>query len=219
MTLTQDEFTRPARLIDPTEIAVMVVDMQNDYCHSKGFQALELGHDITKARSLIPRITDLTESVRKRGGHIAYTLSARAQGAAERDLHRVLPRLMREFPWRGGPQEGTWGAEIVAELAPRPSDLIIRKSRYDAFVRTNLEGILRGLGVTTIIFCGVALNGCVESTLRSAFHLDFDVMVASDCVSVLSHPYRVEVETATLETIDMHFGLVDESRNLLKCIR
>lgn len=204
--------------IVPSQIALMIIDMQNDYGHPNGYQRVAMGHDISRVRTLIPRIARLADRLRRVGGHVVYTLSARSPGSAERDLHKVLPRLMRDSPWRGGPVEGTWGAGILEELNPQPGDIVVRKFRYDAFFKTDLEEILRQeLGVTTLLFTGVALNGCVESTLRGAFYRDFDVLLASDCVCALAHPYQCDVETATLETIDMHFGLVTDSETILRC--
>jgi nicotinamidase-related amidase len=78
---------------------------------------------------------------------------------------------------------GTWDAAIVDELKPLAGERVVEKNRYDAFLYTDLEQVLRALRVTRLLVCGVATNVCVESTVRSAEQRDFTVFVASDCTT------------------------------------
>jgi ureidoacrylate peracid hydrolase len=66
---------------------------------------------------------------------------------------------------------GYWDAEVVDELGCGPEDLVVDKVRFDAFQWTSLEPLLRGLGVSELVVCGVITNLCVESTVRSAYAL------------------------------------------------
>ena len=78
---------------------------------------------------------------------------------------------------------GTWDVEIIDDLAPVEGDVIVDKNRYDAFLYTDMEVVLRALGVTSVLVTGCATNVCVESTARAADMRDFTVAVASDCTT------------------------------------
>jgi ureidoacrylate peracid hydrolase len=78
---------------------------------------------------------------------------------------------------------GSWDAEVNDELTPLPGERVIDKNRYDAFLYTDLELVLRALGVTRLIVAGVVTFACVETTVRSANQRDFDVSVAADCTA------------------------------------
>jgi ureidoacrylate peracid hydrolase len=91
---------------------------------------------------------------------------------------------------------GTWDAEVCAELGCGPDDLVVDKVRFDAFQWTSLEPLLRGLGVTALLICGVVTNLCVETTARSAFMRDFPVTLLADCCAAKTrrlHELSVEV--------------------------
>ncbi len=80
---------------------------------------------------------------------------------------------------------GTWGHRTVEAVAPRPQDLVVPKFRQSGFVGTNLEAILRGNGIETLIVTGVATHACVEATARDGLTRDFYVVVPRDCVAAL----------------------------------
>ena len=82
------------------------------------------------------------------------------------------------------------------ELGCGPDDLVVDKVRFDAFQWTSLEPLLRGLGVTELMICGVVTNICVETTARSAFMRDFPVTLLEDCCAAKTrrlHELAVEV--------------------------
>ena len=83
--------------------------------------------------------------------------------------------------------KGTWGAEIVDDLAPQPSDIVIEGKRgLDAFASTNLDFILRSRGITTIALGGFLTNCCVESTMRTAYEKGYNVITLKDCTATVS---------------------------------
>jgi ureidoacrylate peracid hydrolase len=75
---------------------------------------------------------------------------------------------------------GSKGAEICSEIAPKPNERIINKHRYSAFYNTDLEVVLRGLGVSDLIISGIMTNVCCESTARDAFFRDFRIFFLAD---------------------------------------
>ena len=103
-------------------------------------------------------------------------------------------------------QEGTWGADFYGELRPdgRPKEFILDKHRYSAFIGTRLDQLLRSNGVQTIVVCGVATTGCVESTIRDGFMHDYYVVIARDACG----DYELARHNNALSKLDLSFGTV-----------
>jgi ureidoacrylate peracid hydrolase len=160
--------------------AVIVVDMQNGFVHPEGSVA-RLGMELVEREAVILENAALLEEARRFGIPIVYT----------RHVHRPdyidAPPLVRErFTEVQGLLAGTWDAEIHDALAPQPGDVIVDKNRYDAFLYTDMEVVLRALGATSLLITGVATNVCVESTARAADMRDYRVSVATDCTSTMA---------------------------------
>jgi ureidoacrylate peracid hydrolase len=81
---------------------------------------------------------------------------------------------------------GNHETEIVAEIAPRSGEPIIWKHGYDAFFDTDLHTVLRTLGTECTVFCGVATNYCVSTSVRGAWHRQFRPIVVSDAVRTVN---------------------------------
>jgi ureidoacrylate peracid hydrolase len=97
---------------------------------------------------------------------------------------------------------GSWDADIVDELRPEPADFIVDKNRPSSFYATGLEPILSGLGVKSLVVCGVTTNCCVESTVRDASQRDIMPFVVSDATGELER----ERHDAALKTMGILFG-------------
>lgn len=83
--------------------------------------------------------------------------------------------------------KGTWGAEIVEDVAPTDDDIVIEGKRgLDAFGSTNLDFILRSKGISTVVLAGFLTNCCVESTMRSGYENGYKVITLNDCVAATS---------------------------------
>jgi ureidoacrylate peracid hydrolase len=185
--------------MNPRRTALIVIDVQNDFCHADGW-AGKSGMDVSGMPALIKRIA----AARANNVHVAFVKlvgDASTDSAAWLGDDGVRGSICRT---------GTWGAEFM-HAAPLPGEPVIAKTRYGAFTKTNLDAILADWGVDTIAFAGVSTNVCVESTLREAFMRDFHVVIASDCVAA----YRKESHDATLATIARNFGRVLSSEELI----
>jgi ureidoacrylate peracid hydrolase len=90
---------------------------------------------------------------------------------------------------------GSWDAAIIDALEPKPDDTIVNKNRYDAFLRTDMEAILRALDATSLLISGVATNVCVESTARAAEMRGYSVTVASDCTSAAGGAHEIALQS------------------------
>jgi nicotinamidase-related amidase len=168
--------------VAPAHTALLVIDMQNDYC-SPGGATEQNGRDISSAAGMVPALTALIESARAVGIPIywaKYTLGPGVAGLSG-------PEILRRGHIFQGVQstiKGTWGHDIADALPYRPEeDVVIEKRRPSAFVATDLDLQLRGRGVKTLVTTGVVTTGCVESTVRDAVGLDYYVALVQDCVA------------------------------------
>jgi nicotinamidase-related amidase len=163
--------------------ALLVIDMQYDFVDpSSGAYAVG-------AEDIVQPIAELIARARELGTPIVYTQEVhrpdQLDAGRERDPGAGLP-----YP-NGGPDdplpvhcvEGTRGVEIVAELAPQPHDVRINKRRYSCFLGTDLQLMLGGLGVQTLLVTGVCSNICVLWTVGDAYQLDFHARVLEDCIA------------------------------------
>jgi ureidoacrylate peracid hydrolase len=182
---------RPESLqIDLARTAVIVVDMQNAFLSPDGMFA-EAGYDISGAPACIANNARLLPALRAAGVKVVYlTMSynkdySDSGGPGSPNYHKELGLVLmqaRPEKWGRYVTEGTWDEEVVAEIAPQPGDIVVRKQRYSGFAGTNLDMILKTHGIRYCLYTGVATNVCVETTLRDGFLLDYwPIMVTDAC--------------------------------------
>jgi nicotinamidase-related amidase len=173
--------------VAPERTALMVIDMQNDFVKQGG------GLLVPDAESTVPvvrRLLDLARAARMR---VVYSQDTHRQGDPEWEL------------WPEHCREGSWGWEIVAELAPEADDIVLRKVRYDVFYGTPLDHLLRVWGIDTLIICGTVANICVHYTAASAALRWYAVVIPRDAVSALE-PF--DLEASLRQTAFVFAGLV-----------
>lgn len=195
----------------PETTALLVIDLQNDFCAEDGFFA-RAGQAVGPCRAAIPTIARLTEACRSRGVRIVFTRTILDAGEDEPQRHRIRPERDHAVPRRGLCRPGSRGAEIVAELKPRAEDEVVDKRRYSAFYGTDLEQRLHALGIDTLIVSGVTTNACVDSTVRDAYFRGLDVVVVSDAVAA----FEPHLHASTLENLGLLFGAVASSAEVLE---
>jgi ureidoacrylate peracid hydrolase len=108
-------------------------------------------------------------------------------------------------------REGTWGAELYAGISPLPTERVVIKHRYSAFINTDLNTVLKARNIQSVLVCGVATNVCVETTARDAYMYDYYVTMIDDC----SAAYETKLHLGTLENMRRHFGLVASSQEII----
>jgi nicotinamidase-related amidase len=148
--------------------AVLVIDMQRDFVAGGAQPAPE-------AAAITPRIARLLDAARAAGVPVIYTREVHRPGGIDGGLE------LEQDPEHC--IEGTPGADIIPELAPRPGDHVVVKRRFSAFLDTDLEILLRGLGVDTLLVTGMDTGWCVLWTTGDAFQRDHHVRVVEDCVA------------------------------------
>jgi len=158
-------------VVNPVETAVLVVDMQKDFCYEDG--ALFVGDAV---RRIIPNIKALLEDARIKGLPLIFTQDWHSP---EDDEFAVWGRHCVEY---------TRGAELIDELAEvEERAFVVRKTRYTAFFETELEAHLREKGIKKLIIVGVATNICVLHTAIDASLRGFEIIIPEDCVAALSN--------------------------------
>jgi ureidoacrylate peracid hydrolase len=191
--------------------ALIIVDMQNGFCHEDGFMN-KIGLDWTTSRDAVEPVDRLAKAARAAGMPVFYT---RYSLNADYSDAGLLPEIYPQIVEVGGMIRDTWDGAIVDELAPQPGDRVIDKTRYSAFYDTTLEEQLRELGIDTVIVCGVTTNVCVESTVRDAFFRDFRIVVPSDATAAVSP----DLHEGSLNDFRYAFGPVVTTAELEDAIR
>lgn len=210
--------------IDLRKTAVIVVDMQNAFISKGGYFDL-IGVDVSSNLRIIGACKHVITEARLKGAKILYlqmALSPDLSDIGPEDSptykkSRILPMIKQRPELKDKIYfAGSWGAEIIEELKPKPEDIVIEKQRYDGFIGTNLDIILRTNQIKYLIFTGVATNVCVESTLRHAFFLDYFPILVSDAVSQKGSDL---IQEATLYNTQSLFGWVSTSEKIVEAIR
>ena len=205
---------RPEALrLDPSETAVVVIDMQNAYASEGGYVDLA-GFDIAGSAGVIGRIATVLDTARAAGMAVVFLQNGwdpdyvEAGGPGSPNWHKsnalktmhARPELKGTLLARGG-----WDYELVDALQPKPGDIRVHKTRYSAFFNSQLDSVLRSRGIRNIVFVGIATNVCVESTLRDGFHLEYFGVMLEDATHHLGPPMMQE---ASVYNIEKFFGWV-----------
>jgi nicotinamidase-related amidase len=153
--------------LDAPRAALVIIDMQNDFVRDEGALQVE------SAPSTVPAISRLLELARSSGMRVVFSQDTHDPGDPEFEI------------WPDHALRGTWGWEMIDELAPRKGELVMQKVRYDAFYGTELDHMLSLWNVKTILLCGTVANICVHYTAASAALRWYDVVIAKDAVSAV----------------------------------
>jgi ureidoacrylate peracid hydrolase len=206
--------------IDLERTALVIVDMQNAFA-SKGGMFDLAGFDISGAASAIEVTRRLLSIARKAGLaviHLQMTFKPDLSNAGDVSspaYHKELAlRMMRERPELSGKLliENTWDWQFVDALMPAPGEHVVRKSRYNGFVRTDLDDHLRRNGIRHLLFTGIATNVCVESTARHAFFNEYWPVLIEDAMNNSGPDFNRQ---ATLWNFEHVLGWVTHSRDVL----
>jgi ureidoacrylate peracid hydrolase len=213
---------------EPVEVefdrsAIVIVDMQNAFA-SKGGTLDIAGVDLADASKVVHTIKTIADAGRAAGVPIVYLQMAYkpdlsdAGGARSPNCYKEMAmHLMSAKPELKGKllTEGSWDSALVDELAPKPCDLVVRKTRYSGFAGTTLDSQLRMRDIQYLFFTGIAANVCVESTLRHAYFLDYWPILISDATMAAGGPSALD---ATIFNVESFFGWTVTSNNLCESL-
>ncbi|HET9647870.1 MAG TPA: cysteine hydrolase [Microlunatus sp.] len=207
----------PFRL-PPGQVALIVIDMQRDFLLPGGFGET-LGNDVGQLAAVVPPLQAVLAAARDAGLMIIHTREGHRPDLSDlppAKHRRGKPSLRIGDP---GPYgriliQGEYGHDIIDELAPAPGELVIDKPGKGSFYGTDLDAVLTGAGITTLIVTGVTTEVCVHTTVREANDRGYEVLVLSDCVG----SYFPEFQRVGLDMISAQggiFGWVADSSALL----
>jgi ureidoacrylate peracid hydrolase len=188
------------------ETALLIIDMQNDFIHEKGKLSYLFPEDF---KTIITPIKKIIKVIRTARIPVIYVKMVFRPDFS--DAGKVYGPS-REL---GALKKSSWGSDIIKELKPCDSDYIVEKHRHSAFYSTDLELLLRGKNIKTLIIVGGATNVCVESTVRDAQFRDFNVIVVEDCTASMIK----EMHKASLLNIKSFYGNVLKSNEVINIIK
>jgi nicotinamidase-related amidase len=170
-----------AEVVDPRRSALLVVDVQNDYCTPRGVLDQE-GGDISMTQAVVPNVIEMVDAARRHGVPVVWVQQTWLPGGTS-DSPSWIYMKRRNGLHRDRCVDGTWGQQFVDGLRPQGDEPIVKKHRSSGFVGTNLDLILRSRRIETTVVIGVMTEGCVESTARDAAFYDYYVVLTPDCMA------------------------------------
>ena len=196
--------TKLEEKVDPAHAALVVIDMQNDFCHEDGAKAHD-GAAVSLVQAIVPALQALVDGAHEAGEPVLFTQAVHNKWT---DSDVRLERHMEATP---NCIEGTWGADFYG-IIPGERDLVVPKSRYSAFVGTNFDLVLRAQGIKSLILTGTATSNCVESTARDGWFHDYYIVVADDCCAQAN----LQRHEASLRSMDGPIAVLSNSTEILE---
>lgn len=203
---------------DYSKCALLVIDLQY-LCASREYGAFKKVKDggfegegeyaISRIEeTVVPNVVSIAKEVRERGMPVIFARvgSISGDGSDQTARHRKqgLTVKLNERP-----------AQILEELQMEPTDIVITKSGSGCFTSTNLDHVLRNMGIQDLIITGIWTNSCVETTTRHAGDLDYRVIVVEDCCVAMTK----KLHDHALEYLDNNFAAVKSTEEVLSGLR
>lgn len=165
--------------VEPDSTALVVVDMQNGFCHPDGSLYAP------GSEAAVDPVVDLVDRAHDAGVRVVFT----------RDVHPpeqfADAYYYDEFEqWGEHVLEDSWDAELVDELSPTAEDLVVEKHTYDAFFQTQLDGWLTAHGIDDLLFGGTLANVCVLHTSGSAGLRDYRPIMVEDAIGAIEGDHK-----------------------------
>jgi ureidoacrylate peracid hydrolase len=202
--------------VAPEHTALVVVDVQNDFCAPGGMMDRE-GNDLEAVQEMAGALPRLIEEARTAGVLVVFV-----RNVYNTEPNRYLSDVWLEQAARQRKGSYTvsavcapdsWEGDFYGDVQPLPGEPVVTKHRFSSFHNTDLETILRARSIRTVVLAGVASNVCVETSAREAFVRDYYVVFLSDGTAT----YSDAAHEATLRVIDQFFGQVARIEDVIAC--
>jgi nicotinamidase-related amidase len=174
-------------VVEPAHTALVVVDVQNDFCDNSGVFP-ENGVIIPSVKRTIDNIARVLKVARESHIKVVFiqhtTLPARLSDSSS--WLRFMLKTFNVENVEDIPEfclDGSWGQQVVDELKPKSGEMVVKKHRSSAFIATDLDFVLRNNGIKSLVTTGVTTEGCVESTARDGQLYDYNIVTLRDCVN------------------------------------
>ena len=170
--------------LDPATTAVVLIEYQNDFTTEGGALHGAVA-EVMGTTDMLAKTKAVVSAARAAGATIMHAPITFVAGYHEISSHPY--GILKGVVDGNAFVKDSWGAAIVDDLTPQPSDIVIEGKRgLDTFASTNLDFILRSKGITTIVLGGFLTNCCVESTMRTGYENGYRVVTLTDCTAATS---------------------------------
>jgi ureidoacrylate peracid hydrolase len=203
--------------LDPRDVGLLVVDMQNGFCHVDGARGQAFGPEaVRQPQAIIPNVVATVDLAHRLDIPVWFTQQVHYADDVTRSRRRIPSHLERRGVKLELCRRGTWDAELLDEMKAvrQERDEVVVKHRSSAFYQTTLECELRMRDVQVLIVTGTTTSFCVDSTIRDAYARDFDVVVPAECVADSDDA----AQAATLAGIDRFHGVVTSLPELMEAL-
>ena len=211
-------------VLDLSETALIMVDMQNDFCHPQGFYSRArdkmqgIGLEIDRVSDYIENMKELLMAARSSGLFITHTQIVRDSDPSNRvqALHKIIPRTHRATQEVPGSMlvPGSWGAKTYDELKPSTNEYVLVKRGYSAFYQPDLELVLRRRGIKNLVIAGTVTYACVLHAAFDAHVRDFDIVLPSDAVA----SWAIDLQEPTLKIVDLILGTCRPTEEIVRAL-
>jgi len=203
-----EEFkNRIAELLMSRRTALIVVDVQNDFCAPEGAFGRK-GFDLSHVERSVANLVPFIDRCRKSGMPVLFVRTFHGDWTDSSSWLWRLGGLNKQTPVC---RTNSWGAGFY-KVEPEDNDFIVTKHRFSGFSGTDLDLVLRSRGVETLFFTGVTTNVCVETTARDGFNLNYNVVLVEDCCGA----FTPEEHASTVVNMNKYFGVACNSAMLLQ---
>jgi len=196
--------------VDPVRTALLVIDLQRDFCSDDGALAA-LGSDVSPCKTVANRIADFLPDAR---GQVAFVAFFKLIYEIDEMSEAQRERLLRDGkPVICGPASS--GSELC--ITPAREDLIFEKHRYSAFTNEHFRQLLKDCAISTVAVAGVDTHICVEGTVRHGYDLGYRMLVLSDLVATRRAEFNRHENSLAL--CERYFALTLDSGAFLELLR
>ncbi len=204
----QEVLSEFSERLNPEHTAVIVIDMQNDFCAEGGHLHKSRGGDMSANLPLAKRIMSLVEAAREAGAMVIWI---KANYEPRYLSGQALLKRQQNQTEGICCEGGTWGWDFY-EVEARADEWVIEKHTYSGFAGTELDRVLRFNQIKSLVFTGVATNVCVESTLRDGYFAGYYIFMPEDCVGSAAR----DLHEATIMNVRGLLGDVAPSGEIIK---
>lgn len=160
--------------VEKHDVALLIIDMQNDFVKPGAILCVD------GAMPTVPAIKELASFGREHGWKVIHVIRAHDPKGINVDA----PRIPLFTDGKSGYcVPGTEGGAIIEELTPVEGDYVITKTRNSGFFQTNLDQVLRRMGVKTVVLAGTQYPNCVRGTAADAMSYDYETVICTDACS------------------------------------
>lgn len=209
--------------LDPAKTALMIIDMQTDFCGRGGYVD-RMGYDLSLTAKAIAPIKRLLARVREiEGFTVIHTREGHKPDLSDLPANKrwrskqIGAEIGSEGPAGRILVRGERGWQIIDELAPAEGEYIVDKPGKGSFYATDLDLILNNKGITHLILTGITTDVCVHTTMREANDRGYECLILSDCTGATDEANHV----AALNMVQMQggvFGSVSDSQAVLRAL-